>query len=565
MASLPAAVLRAIMRHLGASECAALARCCKALRASCWPAPQVERLTAASFPPASHLPHDLGEAARRVRGDHPTDEAHLAALRVLLTQATRFPRVRLASASFQGCGPNARGLLEACGLREEVPGSGYLSATSPLAKARLSEGREMLEVLVAQLETAGMESLLGKMLLHGAGTAAAMRTPLLGAAESCGRRLTSEDAMCGGEGWAAVLDGHGGRNAALLAACALPEELAKNGFSALGVRSVLANLHRAIVRAKLRAGTTAVLAVAQRDELLVGWVGDSRAVLFRIGGAFLRLSEDHRPSNESEARRVAAAGGRVSAASSGSREMRINGELGVSRALGDTDYEKWGLSHDADTTLVRRTAADEWLVLGCDGLWDSVAEGLAAQALEGCATAQEAADRLVALAFARAAEDNVSVAVMDLRRAAGDDSAALEVLGMERSQLAATLASPSRGLALRPLGSVAAGFSAASLVDLLCETGRRPGCTREQAVAVGQELAWHGLLRHERHSALFADDENLVFTLGDELLEQRLKLGRLPTGRVRGPPFYLACPVCYACFADVPARTSHACAKLARV
>jgi hypothetical protein len=33
-----------------------------------------------------------------------------------------------------------------CSLREEVPGSGYLSASTPLAKARLSEGREMLEV-----------------------------------------------------------------------------------------------------------------------------------------------------------------------------------------------------------------------------------------------------------------------------------------------------------------------------------------------------------------------------------------------------------------------------------
>ncbi len=39
----------------------------------------------------------------------------------------------------------------------------------------------------------------------------------------------------------------------------------------------------------------------------------------------------------------------------------------VSRALGDCDYEKWGLSHDAEAVAVRRTLRDAWLVLGCDG------------------------------------------------------------------------------------------------------------------------------------------------------------------------------------------------------
>ncbi len=213
---------------------------------------------------------------------------------------------------------------------------------------------------------------------------------------------------------------------------------------------------------------------------------------------------------------------------------------------------------------MRRSAADEWLVLGCDGLWDSVPEALAVEALAGCSTAQEAADRLVALAFARAAEDNVSVAVMDLRRPPDGRSASLETLGVRREAVAALLCSPSRGLALRPLGRLAAGFSAASLVDLLCATGSRPGCSRGQAVEVGRELARHGAIRHERHAALFADDESLVYTLGDALLEQRLKLGRLPTARRRGSPLYLACPVCYAAFADVPARAAHACAKLAR-
>ena len=70
-------------------------------------------------------------------------------------------------------------------------------------------------------------------------------------------------------------------------------------------------------------------------------MGDSRAVLLFsadcldgvAGGGFLRLTEDHRPSNESEAKRVLAAGGKISSTSSGSREMRINGELGGLRFI----------------------------------------------------------------------------------------------------------------------------------------------------------------------------------------------------------------------------------------
>ncbi len=45
------------------------------------------------------------------------------------------------------------------------------------------------------------------------------------------------------------------------------------------------------------------------------------------------LSEDHKPDNESERKRIEAAGGSVS-------ENRVNGNLALSRALGDFEYKQ---------------------------------------------------------------------------------------------------------------------------------------------------------------------------------------------------------------------------------
>lgn len=56
-------------------------------------------------------------------------------------------------------------------------------------------------------------------------------------------------------------------------------------------------------------------------------VGDSRAVGC-INGKVDVLSIDHKPSNETELKRITAAGGWVEA-------NRVNGNLALSRALGD--------------------------------------------------------------------------------------------------------------------------------------------------------------------------------------------------------------------------------------
>lgn len=64
--------------------------------------------------------------------------------------------------------------------------------------------------------------------------------------------------------------------------------------------------------------------------------GDSRSVLARMSESgslqAVALSEDHKPENEEEKARIEAAGGFV-------KDNRVNGNLNLSRSLGDFEYK----------------------------------------------------------------------------------------------------------------------------------------------------------------------------------------------------------------------------------
>lgn len=115
-------------------------------------------------------------------------------------------------------------------------------------------------------------------------------------------------------------------------------------------------------------------AAANRVRLYVANAGDSRAVLCR-GRAAVELSIDHKPEDADEKARIVAAGGTVTA------DGRVNDGLNLSRAIGDHVY-KWradlaladqmisALPDVTSTELV--PLADEFLVIACDGIWNSM-------------------------------------------------------------------------------------------------------------------------------------------------------------------------------------------------
>lgn len=85
----------------------------------------------------------------------------------------------------------------------------------------------------------------------------------------------------------------------------------------------------------IHAGATAIVAVLQDNGMLtVANAGDSRAVLCRAHGQVEAMSEDHKPMQATELARIVGAGGFVNAFG------RVNGNLNLSRSIGDLKYKQ---------------------------------------------------------------------------------------------------------------------------------------------------------------------------------------------------------------------------------
>jgi protein phosphatase PTC1 len=118
---------------------------------------------------------------------------------------------------------------------------------------------------------------------------------------------------------------------------------------------------RPISEAKIQATEAKLRQSATRQRVLyTANVGDARIVLCRNGRA-LRLSYDHKGSDESEGRRIANAGGLI-------LSNRVNGVLAVTRALGDSYMKDLVTGHPYTTETVIQPDQDEFLILACDGV-----------------------------------------------------------------------------------------------------------------------------------------------------------------------------------------------------
>jgi len=118
------------------------------------------------------------------------------------------------------------------------------------------------------------------------------------------------------------------------------------------------------------AGCTACVALIVKNELYVANSGDSRCIIYSAGTASA-LSEDHKPDLDIERDRIQKAGGYII-------DGRINGNLNLSRAIGDLEYKKNAdlkpgeqlISVVPDIKRKTLTNDDELLVIGCDGIWE---------------------------------------------------------------------------------------------------------------------------------------------------------------------------------------------------
>ncbi|KAJ6729324.1 PROTEIN PHOSPHATASE 2C 49-RELATED [Salix viminalis] len=146
-------------------------------------------------------------------------------------------------------------------------------------------------------------------------------------------------------------------------------------------------------------GTTALTAFVFGRLLMVANAGDCRAVLCRKGEA-IDMSQDHRPIYPSERRRV---------------------EELVSRALGDWDMKlprgsPSPLIADPEFQQIVLTEDDEFLIIGCDGIWDVMssqhAVSLVRHGLQRHDDPEQSARDLVMEAFRRNTFDNLTVLIV---------------------------------------------------------------------------------------------------------------------------------------------------------
>jgi serine/threonine protein phosphatase PrpC len=120
-----------------------------------------------------------------------------------------------------------------------------------------------------------------------------------------------------------------------------------------------------------KSGTTVTIALVDsvKKTVSIAYVGDSTAVVIDSRGNTIFQSEDHRPGNEKEARRLRACGSQVR---NGRLPLNSQPEIdvGFSRSIGDFQFANQGVTAEPDVVLAMPFEAGSSLILASDGVWD---------------------------------------------------------------------------------------------------------------------------------------------------------------------------------------------------
>ncbi|KAG6578314.1 putative protein phosphatase 2C 2, partial [Cucurbita argyrosperma subsp. sororia] len=247
-----------------------------------------------------------------------------------------------------------------------------------------------------------------------------------------GRRETLEDAyivlldVLGDfkQAFFAVVDGHGGRDAADY----VVENLGKNIINALekiaedeenaielAIRRGHGRTDEEFLSQGVGSGACAASVLVKDGELHVANVGDCRVVLSRNGVA-TALTKQHRVCREDERLRIEKSGGFVECKNG---VWRVQGSLAVSRAIGDVHLKEWVIS-EPEIRRLPLTPDCEFLIMASDGLWDKVNDQEAVDEVtremgRKDNDGMKACKRLMEMSFRRGNMDDVTVMVVHLQ------------------------------------------------------------------------------------------------------------------------------------------------------
>lgn len=165
-------------------------------------------------------------------------------------------------------------------------------------------------------------------------------------------------------------------------------------------------------------GTTAIVSLLKDETVHTAWVGDSKAVLGKIGrdGMFeaVDLTKDHRPTDPEEETRITESNGRVerlvdkSGEPIGPKRVWLQRSwvpgLAMSRSLGDVLAHTVGVTAVPDIGIHKVSREDQFLILATDGVWEFFTSEEAVGLVSKVGNLEEACQQLVDEAYKRWSE-----------------------------------------------------------------------------------------------------------------------------------------------------------------
>lgn len=249
-----------------------------------------------------------------------------------------------------------------------------------------------------------------------------------------GRRKTNEDAhliledikdlYSGKErlSFYAIYDGHGGSSTShkcaevvhkvIIARPEFPQDIKKAMFNGTVEADEAMQLPDGD-----KSGSTAVMALIHGKNLYVADLGDAECVVGVKDGkngpqSSVLMTRKHNPSDPEEKERITQLGGMIVFG-------RLFGTLAISRGFGDKEFkakDKMFVSNQPYVSSKALTKKDQFIILGCDGLWDRVtykdAVDFVFELLAQKKSPEEISAALCKLALDRGSLDNVTAIVV---------------------------------------------------------------------------------------------------------------------------------------------------------
>lgn len=132
-------------------------------------------------------------------------------------------------------------------------------------------------------------------------------------------------------------------------------------WSFIAFKKIETDVIKNLEQQRPRGGSTALCTILRDKKLYSANLGDSQAIIIRRQNV-VKLTNLHDFSNETERFNVEQRGGTI-------LRNRLEGELAISRSIGDINYKAY-MSSEPELSTYEVTEDDDFLLLGSDGFFN---------------------------------------------------------------------------------------------------------------------------------------------------------------------------------------------------